>query len=510
MRFLPVLGLAVVLSACSGGGGSSGPPIVPALPWGGLRHDITNSGVGEAIDRNGGKAALLAAIPGGVTASTPAIDRSGNIYIGTGNGVVSFARDGTARWTFSECVLACPSNPPLPCTPCPDDGSASCLTVPVGAVSSSPTVTAGNTVVVSSEGTGTVAGAVFAVQQFGTRIDCQWYFQPPSGPGGALLSSPATLVDAFDRSLISVFFGGPDGVLRALNPDGTVRWSIVAASAATTSTPALDGLGGSYITTPDGNLVTVDNAGRPSWRASPPPGVPPAQEFLPSPAVGANAYVVGADGTLFSFNFTTGARNWQFPPSNPLVGSPAFLTLSFDFQSSTTIDTIVYGVDSAGTVYAVRDSTGAIVQPQRCAGDLTRDCRIDSCVVAGAGTCLSTNRCSISGTSCTRDSCSNVGPCMTIVPYGPDSSVTGVSVPGQITTSPIVSADTFVVAGTVNGDVCARALNGFVPGQDLDNPTAAWATGCVTVDDKPTVSSPVIGNDGDIFVTTDAGLFVIE
>lgn len=496
----------IVLVGCSGGGGSGGVPTVPALPWGSFRHDFSNSAVGSAINRNQGGVRLLAALDGDVTGSTPAVDRDGHVYLGTGNGVVSFDRNGQIRWSLTQCVLPCPLGTNAACVPCPNDSSESCVVTPIGTVSSSPTVTAGNTIVFGSEGTHDTPGAIFLVQQTGGEIRCQWFFRPFDATiEYAVVSSPAVQIDPLDRSVISVFFADASGDVSALNADGTVRWIIAAANQPITSSPALDASGTVYVTTPDGTLVGVDSNGR--ARFGPRFGVPPEHPLLPSPGVALSAYVVGAGGALFAYA-PGGGLKWQFTPPAPINGSPAFLTMSFNYQASTVVDTIVYGVDTQGMVYPVRDSNGTLIQPQRCTGDLTRDCRMDSCEVAGTGTCLASDRCSVTGIACTRDSCGERGPCVALQPYGPSSSITG---PQQtVTTSAVLSADAFVVVGTAAGDICARGLNGFVPGQDLSSPTPAWTTGCITVDSNPTISSPVIGLNGNIFVTTSTGLYVIE
>src|SRR6185369_10797369 len=85
-----VLGLTMLLAACSNGGSSSNNvPNVPVLPWGSFRHDGANSALGASIGSNGGNVAVIAFAPDPMTGvvpiptSTAAVDLSGNIFLGT-------------------------------------------------------------------------------------------------------------------------------------------------------------------------------------------------------------------------------------------------------------------------------------------------------------------------------------------------------------------------------------------------------------------------------------------
>jgi hypothetical protein len=519
MRLPVMLGIAVVLTACSGGG-SSGPPAVPVLPWASFRHDNGNSGIGNPINNNKGTVTLLAPLPGTATTSTPAIDRNGNIFLGTANGVVSYANDGTLRWTFTTCVL---NPPPGSQTPraCPSLG----CTVPVGPVSASPTVTAGAALVFGSDGSNGTPAAVFAVQESNGKPTCLWYFRPDdAGPDFSVTSSAAVQVNAFDRTITTVVIGTGNGSLYTLNADGTPRWSFsTGTDEPITSTPALDTSSNAYITTPDGFLAGIDPTGKPLPGGVVSIGAPPAATYQPSPGVSASLYAIGEDSTLFAF-LSGGINTWSFTPPAPFSGSPAYLPQSFGFEARTVSDTIVYAVDDQGTVFPIRSSNGTIQQIQRCSGattvtEMMRDCRMDSCLPS-QGTCnASNNRCSISGTvMCTRDTCSvntpDLGTCtarsgILSVPPTPTAPTPGPDV--VLATSPVISSDRFVVIGTTDGRVCARSPEGLTPGADQTPPPVAWSTGCVALGDGlPTLSSPVIGLNSNIFVTTASGLYVIR
>ena len=560
MRSRLALGLAVVLAACSGGGSSS-TSSVPSLPWGTFRHDNSNSAAAGAINSNLGRVTPLSNLcptpptpnpqrPCGATLSTPTIDKNGNLLIGTANGVISLDPNGTVRWTFDECVL---SGGPAP-TPSP-------IPVPVGSVSSSPAVTAGGTIVFGSDATDTRPGYLFAVEERGTTVECNWVLQPSAGPASGIKSSAALQIDALDLSLSSVFVGGNDGRLLAVNSDGTVRWSVLsdATTSAITSTPAVDINSNIYITSADGFLSAVEFGGRLLWRF--PVGVSPAAPLLPSPAVSTTVYAIGSAASLFAVN-PNGTQKWQFTPPNPTSGSPAYLSETFNQGASNVVDTIVYVVDTQGTAYGLRDLNGTILQLQRCSNNPnnpTQDCRTDSCPPPLACS-ANTDRCEVPaptsgqrqpgdsqgttvlptptpGEACSRDTCvlDNHGTCTVY-----DGTMLIPDAPVGISTSPVLSGDLFVVVGTSDGRVCARTLDppyGVVPGYNLEPPTATWGDGhcnlttsqaclkdtdcptdescvpggCIELGDGlPTLSSPIIGENGTIYVTTANGLYVIK
>jgi hypothetical protein len=544
MRYRLALGFAVALAAC-GGGDSDDIPTVPTLPWGSFRHDATNSGVGSGIINNeasGNVQPLIsAAVLGGVTTSTPAIDNDGNIFLGTETGIVSFDSRGTMRWRVTECVSDAST---VPCTSnaqCGPDmvgvcnaNTGTCSTTAIGRVTTSPTVTAGGAVVFGVEAIpssqGDLPGAVFALrEESGNRVSCMWAYRPPeASPRFAIRASAVAQVYALDLSLLTVVIGGSDGRVLAINGDGTPRWSFGSGTGDVTSTSAFSVSGTSYVATPDGVVAAIDFSGRPMWQTN--IGRPMPARLLPSPAVGTTVWAIGGSSVLFGIN-PDGTLKWQYAPPIPFSGSPAFLGQSFTDDADTVFDTIVYTVDVEGNVTGVRDSTGEVFQPQRCSQQLTLSCSMDSCQ-PGQGTCdTDTNRCSLAPTVvCTGDSCQpnncvadtnrcsiseadcSVTPCEANTCTALTGMVPVTEGPVTIETSPAVSGDLFVLVGTASlpGRVCARGLDNRVPG-DLDDPNNPWLSGCITLGaGLPTRSSPVIGGSGSIHVTTDEGLFVLR
>lgn len=491
MRCRWALVALLCLTACSGGSGNNG-NTVPILAWGSFRHDSSNSGVGRGIANNKGVVTLLFPSEGGTTASTPAVDNNGAIFLGTRDGIVSLDQDGIVRWAADSCQLA--------------GGQV----IPIGPISSSPTVTPGNDIVVGTDATATAPGMVFALHEnSSTEVECMWAFTPGQS---SIRSSAQVQVDSRDLSLLSVFVGSGDGALQAINGIGTPRWAYVpsAERRPLTSTVAVDPTGPFYITTPDGILAAADAGGRRLWDI--PIGSPPGAATLQqSAAVGASIYAIGADSGLFIIA-PGGSVKWQYPPMAPVFGSPAFASQSIDVGSEVLLDTIIYLVDENGLLYGVRDQTGDIWQRQYCSGaENVTTCRMKGCP-ADKGTCdETTNRCCVgttcSDTECTPDSCdSSQGTCVSTPALIPLSSTDEV----RVETSPAVSSDLFVVVGTTDGRVCARNLDETVPGDknDANNP---WNSGCIDLGDGlPVRSSPAIGTGGAILVTTDSGLYIVK
>lgn len=480
MRWRLTLVVLLSLAGCSDSGDDFN--TVPSLAWGTFRHDASNSGSGNAVDRNEARVRLLYPLAEGASLSSPTIDNDGNVFLGTPSGVISVDRRGRLRWSATECTL--------------ESG-----TTIIGPVSSSPTVSPGKDVVFSSD-----AGQVFALRERRGGVECLWAFSLAGT--GAFVSSPQVQVDSLDLSILAVFVGAGDGVLQAINGTGTARWSYPAGAplaGAITSTAAVNVNGGFYVTTPDGLLVAIDASGRPLWSVA--IGTPPSGTLQPSPAANVSVYAVGANSALYAIT-PDGRFKWpQFQPNAPVPGSPTWTQETIDDGADLEVDTVVYIVDEEGTIYAVRDQNGQLIPIQRCSEDTDRTCRTDSCL-PDEGTCVN-ERCTLSGESCFRDTCeiNNVGTCESRPGTTPASS-TG-SVP--VTTSPALSADLLVVIGTADGRICARAVDGTIPGDD-DDAMNPWATGCVPLaeDALPVRSSPTIGPNGVIHVTTDAGLYIIE
>ena len=196
-----------------------------------------------------------------------------------------------------------------------------------------------------------------------------------------------------------------------------------------------------------------------------------------------------------------------------MLGSPAFTSQSVDVGSELLLETIIYLADVNGLLYGVRDTNGELWQIQYCDmpdpnAQALETCRTDSCA-PDMGTCVN-NKCTeaADNMSCTPDTCisSHHGQCVSKPAMVSASS----GDPIRVETSPILSGDLFVVVGTTDGRVCARNVDGSVPGNDKDQ-TNPWIDGCIELGDGlPVRSSPAIGPSGLIVVTTDSGLYTIK
>lgn len=503
--------LLLLLASCSGGG-SSGGNSIPTLDWATFRHDSANTGFGRgSVENNTGTAELFLADLGGVTGSTPVIGREKRIYLGTQSGLLSLDENGNTRWRFDVCDL---------------DGDGDCsdgACIDVGPVNSSAAVTPNDDVVVASEGTAGDGGRIFHVYDDGTGFTCQWSFPAFGAPlRVGTRSSPITLIDANDLSLISAFVGTGEGAFLALNGDGTEKWRFPARGSGFgnwTSSPVLGTTGTLFVLSPDGSLYALDLAGRLLWNFE--VGVSEAGTTrLSSPALASAVYVTGAGNTVSAVN-PNGTLKWRRQTLAPVLGSPSVAgdivrelkcsdsnapcrsdadcpietcnegqcsqsgkdcTTSADCpieecRSVNVFDTAIDVVDADGTLYGIRDTTGALATFQRCSGSNSNaDCDDDG-------------------------DCSGGETCEERIALRPMWSGGRISV----TSSPAISADFFVIVGTAEGLVCARRLDGTVPDD------TAWESGCISVEDgAPIRSSPIVDANGDIYVTTDSGLYVIR
>lgn len=282
------------------------------------------------------------------------------------------------------------------CEPCEPDRDPDCA--PVGAVVSSPAVTVNGDLLF-----GTEAGKVFAFHQEGSAFTCRWSFDGASGQ--PIRSSALPLAD-FDENLGSVYLG-TGRFLQALNGDGTFRWRTQLSNdtdpPGLTSSPATSN-GNLYMTSPEGTLYALDGIGRVKWQFS--LGLPvEGLDFLPSPVAPNTIFALGTDrgrAALVAVN-PDGTLRWRYLLDSPVHGSAAIgqrplptnqatpaPTNTWIIESlaakapaeevesetstptpsrSTTpsptptptlyyLDTMVYVVDEAGTLRAVRGSTG--------------------------------------------------------------------------------------------------------------------------------------------------------
>jgi outer membrane protein assembly factor BamB len=388
------------------------------------------------------------------------------IYLGTGAGLLAVSPDGAESrlfegYTTSDCA---------PCVP-PAEGCQ-----PVGPVSSSPALTANGDIVVHTEN-----GRILALHDDGSELTCRWVSQGTgetdrAGTG----SSPIVVTDPVDGSLSAVFLGTATGHLLALNGDGSEKWRVAPSGAPgtpITASPVISSGGTLYITTPDGFLHAFTLGGRRKWRLAV-AQASEATEMFPSPAAGVAVYTVSPNGAVAAVN-PDGTLSWRLILDAPVAGSAGFMSQYVELKPTviptpestpgetpeatptptatpeTSLDTVVYVVDEQGTLYGIRDSSG----------------HLEGKVVTGA---------------------TGINTSPAIAPQTGSSTTT---------TPP------FLVFGGADGFIYATTLDGGQPCADCED--VRWESlggaGARLSVGAPVMCSPVIGDDGTIYVTIAEG-----
>jgi len=163
------------------------------------------------------------------------------------------------------------------------------------------TINSNNIAPVSGATTGFVAtqGATYAIE-LGGRSD--FTTQASSGQFTLTISNARwalSSTDAFDCSPAvapdgTIYLGGDNFVLYALNPDGTTKWTYTATSAFDTSSVAVADDGTVYAGCLDGNLYALSPTGTLNWKYT----VPGAGTAIGDTGVSCSP-AVAADGTIY-------------------------------------------------------------------------------------------------------------------------------------------------------------------------------------------------------------------
>lgn len=547
--------LCLTLSAgCSGGGGGDNTPVIP---WGRLRSTVANAAFASGtLDENQGTTtALLTLGPnvthtgidglpvavGGVTSSTPIMGANEVIYLGTTAGLLALNTDATRIRVFTVCDLN-PQSTRTPGSPCL--ARDNCQTV--GTVSGTAAINVNDEVVFGDDN-----GRVFAFADDGTVFTCLWVYpainaSPIPGP---VVSSPLIFSDPIEFTIASAYVGVATGHLQALNAFGTEQWRFPTGGAAfpsaLTSSVASDGVR-VHVTAPDGFLYSLDRGGDLQHQAQ--ISLPGPSDLLASPVAGTSTYAVGIggrcgdsiEGCLASSECpgsTCGALGevgiltaldpvddvrWRFATDAPIAGSAAFAIQSIvepvpplaTPTSSTTpappdpstptptptrlsaiLQGVIIVVDNQGTVYGVKDVSGELIE-----------------VIPTTPT--------PEPTSTTAPGANTPTPVPTATMGLPRAAKAQLFNPVGITTSPVLSADLFVVYGSVFGELYAVRLDydRTIPCEECDvndwNPISLRREDCtgencafagggqVTLQlGQPVLSSPIIDRDGTIYVT---------
>jgi len=135
---------------------------------------------------------------------------------------------------------------------------------------------------------------------------------PWSYSSGGGTSSPTIATDG------TIYIGGGSGTLKALNSNGTLKWSFSIGGGATRSTPAIADDGTVYIGSTAGRVYAVNANGTQKWYYSAGSG-----EISGSPAIGSDGvvYIGSRNGNLYAIN-PNGTLKWSRSVGAVHMGSP--------------------------------------------------------------------------------------------------------------------------------------------------------------------------------------------
>ena len=131
------------------------------------------------------------------------------------------------------------------------------------------------------------SSSLYALTPDGNEV---WHTSPNYGVTNALMSSASVGNDG------TIYIGAEDFGLSAFNPDGTLKWHVLASpqsQQAFRNTPAIDSAGNILYVTSNA-LWSVDSQGQVQWTV---PGDPPDPAVIPTTA----APIIGSDGTIYAF-----------------------------------------------------------------------------------------------------------------------------------------------------------------------------------------------------------------
>ncbi|MDD5556172.1 MAG: PQQ-binding-like beta-propeller repeat protein [bacterium] len=190
-----------------------------------------------------------------------------------------------------------------------------------GAVSTSPAVSASETVYVGAD------AVLYSIDSAGALL---WTF----AAGGPFLSSPAVSTE-------TVYVGSDDNHLYALWGDGALKWTYETAGKVSSS-PAVSGTETVYVGGEDAILYSIDSAGALLWSYA--AGGP----IYSSPAVSTETVYVGSDDNHLYALWGDGALKWTYETAGKVSSSAAVSGTETVYVGSE--DSILYALDSLGTL----------------------------------------------------------------------------------------------------------------------------------------------------------------
>jgi len=487
---LGMLTLSLIAEICGcGGGGGSDALQGPLLAWPRARRNENNTATAFAgVGGNLGVAQLHFAFDDETpTNSAPIVGRDDTVYLATNESLLSIDSGGTVRWEVAECAS---TGDPM-------------------TFLSNPTIGPnGRDLIVGSwDPSSSAGGRIFWLREsaeVGSPPECRFAF--PAGSRSAALTS----VDATDLELISITTGTTTGRLVSIDRSGRRRWSFPEGepfAGDLSSVPALT-VDGVVFTAPDGRVHSVDPSGRPRWSARVGGPYSP-DDVIPAPVSFGGIFTVSDEGDVVAFS-SNGTRRWTFTPAAPIAGTLVVAPLTTEGGLSLD-ENVVFALDREGTVYGIGSNSGELI---RFCETENRACRPSSC--PDEAPCDSAMRCSDTDRECATNvdcpdgesceeqfRCSNGQVCTPDQCVSDDAEDSGAgeckreavhrvtNQPAEFRNAPILSTDAFIIAATNDGRVCARHLDGSVPGGTC-NPSGA---SCDL--DSCTVGDRCCGREGD-------------
>ncbi len=341
-----LLALLTLVTGCSGGGSATVTAVGAAWPK--FRHDSSNSGqgVGAVFFNDGqvrGTVSLL-----GQTSASPAINSDGSLYLGT----ESCTAQGCEAVSLPSCPCL-PSNGGTLFAIDPDSVQARWATQEnstcvgdrkLGAMTSSPAVYTFD--VEANIYVGSENGRVHAFKDTtdATQPTPVFCFDPTllaapdgvrkarftSSPTFTLNSASVTVDGVFIGATVETTTGQEEGRIYSIANDGTLRWQFPRTGAAriapVSSSPAIVS-GSLYVIANDsdgsGQLYALDLNGNLKWSRAVGKVLDSNALFAVSPvAVASGVFVGTADGTILAIN-PDGSERWRRPTPNRFHGSLA-------------------------------------------------------------------------------------------------------------------------------------------------------------------------------------------
>jgi len=177
--------------------------------------------------------------------------------------------------------------------------------------------------------------------------------------GGDIATSPAIATDG------TIYIGGWDKKLYAINPDGTLKWSYTAGDAISSSSPAVATDGTIYFGCDDGKLYALNPDGSFKWEYA------SGDQIWNCPAIAADGtvYVGSRDNSLYAIN-PDGTLKWSYATGDRIgFASPAIAADGTVYVGS--YDNNLYALNPDGTLKWTYAAGNTLDTPPAIAADGT-------------------------------------------------------------------------------------------------------------------------------------------